>query len=188
MHLFWKCESPRKFWDWLSTWLLLSCQFSLKDNHLQMEVALGLRSDTSKFQSQINFCCLIAKYYIYSPFVWEDYGQGNLISFGFPLKSLSLSSKYAFWRLRRVLSVSQEDLAGPYECNNVKLICSKCVKRKHFVPVRTTTWMTSGLGQFYTASNFSLDTMSTANEALRGIERKLLKVNLWRKFDRCFKT
>ena len=31
--------SAKKNWDCLSTRLLLSCQFSLKDNHLQMEVA-----------------------------------------------------------------------------------------------------------------------------------------------------
>ena len=32
----------------------------------------------------------------------------------------------------------RENLASSYKCSNVELICSACVKRKHFVSVKST--------------------------------------------------
>ena len=43
-----------------------SCQLSLGEhNCLHINTALGLRPDRSKHNLQINFCCLIAKHYIW---------------------------------------------------------------------------------------------------------------------------
>ena len=43
-----------------------------------------------------------------------------------------------------------KNLARPYKCSKVQLICSACVKRKRFVPVMGTTWMLPGhLKQIY---------------------------------------
>ena len=38
----------------------------------------------------------------------------------------------------------RENLESSYKCSNVELICSECVKRKHFVSVKSTTWMVPG--------------------------------------------
>ena len=37
-----------------------------------------------------------------------------------------------------------KNLASPYKCSKVELICSAWVKRKRFVPVMGTTWMIPG--------------------------------------------
>ena len=65
IHLFWRCKKTKEFWDSLFKWLK-SCQFSLSENnYLHINMALDLRPDSSKHKLQINFCCLIAKYYIW---------------------------------------------------------------------------------------------------------------------------
>ena len=46
---------------------LQSCQVVAKETPLEYVTALGLRPDSSNHQLQINFCCLIAKYYICGP-------------------------------------------------------------------------------------------------------------------------
>ena len=65
IHLFWRCEKTKNFWDSLFKWMQ-SCQLSLGEhNYLHINTALGLRPDRSKHKLQINFCCLIAKHYIW---------------------------------------------------------------------------------------------------------------------------
>ena len=65
IHLFWRCEKAKNFWDSLFEWMQ-SCQLSLGEhNYLHINTALGLRPDRSKHKLQINFCCLIAKHHIW---------------------------------------------------------------------------------------------------------------------------
>ena len=64
MHLFWQCEKTTIFWQNLSLWLQ-SCQILTTENNLHLETALGLKPDSSNFKLQINFCCLLAKQYIW---------------------------------------------------------------------------------------------------------------------------
>ena len=65
IHLFWRCEKTKNFWDSLFKWMQ-SCQLSLGEhNYLHINTALGLRPDRSKHKLQINFCCLITKLYIW---------------------------------------------------------------------------------------------------------------------------
>ena len=65
IHLFWRCEKTKNFWDSLFKWMQ-SCQLSLGEhNYLHINTALGLRPDRSKHKLQINFCCLIAKHHIW---------------------------------------------------------------------------------------------------------------------------
>ena len=59
IHLFWRCEKTKNFWDSLFKWMQ-SCQLSLGEhNYLHINTALGLRQDRSKHKLQINFCCYI---------------------------------------------------------------------------------------------------------------------------------
>ena len=65
IHLFWRCEKTKNFWDSLFKWMQ-SCQLSLSEhNYLHINTALGLRPDRSKHKLQINFCCLLAKHHIW---------------------------------------------------------------------------------------------------------------------------
>ena len=64
MHLFWKCQKTKTFWDNFSIWLQ-SCQILQPGNYLDITTALGLTPDGSSFKLHINFCCLIAKNFIW---------------------------------------------------------------------------------------------------------------------------
>ena len=64
MHLFWKCQKTKNFWDNFSIWLQ-SCQILQPGSYLDMTTALGLTPDGSSFKLHINFCCLIAKNFIW---------------------------------------------------------------------------------------------------------------------------
>ena len=64
MHLFWKCQKTKNFWDNFSIWLQ-SCQILQPGSYLDMTTALGLTPDSSSFKLHINFCCLIAKNFIW---------------------------------------------------------------------------------------------------------------------------
>ena len=63
-HLFWKCQKTKTFWDNFSIWLQ-SCQILQPGSYLDMTTALGLTPDSSSFKLHINFCCLIAKNFIW---------------------------------------------------------------------------------------------------------------------------
>ena len=63
-HLFWKCQKPKNFWDNFSIWLQ-SCQILQPGSYLDMTTALGLTPDSCSFNLHINFCCLIAKNFIW---------------------------------------------------------------------------------------------------------------------------
>ena len=64
IHLFWKCQKTKNFWDNFSIWLQ-SCQILQPGSYLDMTTALGLTPDSSSFKLHINFCCLIAKNFIW---------------------------------------------------------------------------------------------------------------------------
>ena len=63
-HLFWKCQKTKNFSDNFSIWLQ-SCQILQPGSYLEMTTALGLTPDSSSFKLHINFCCLIAKNFIW---------------------------------------------------------------------------------------------------------------------------
>ena len=64
VHLFWSCPKTALFWESIITRLKL-CQIIPDSYSADMTVSLGLRSDSSKLQRQINFCFLIARHYIW---------------------------------------------------------------------------------------------------------------------------
>ena len=64
IHLFWSCPKTALFWESIMTRLKL-CQIIPDSYSADMTVSLGLRSDSSKLQRQINFCFLIARHYIW---------------------------------------------------------------------------------------------------------------------------
>ena len=66
VHLLWECPKIQSFWISLSLWLQ-SCKIVEKETLLELGTvsALGLNPDRSKYKLQINFCCLLAKYYIW---------------------------------------------------------------------------------------------------------------------------
>ena len=54
IHLFWRCEKTKNFWDSLFKWMQ-SCQLSLGEhNYLHINTALGLRPDRSKHKLKKN--------------------------------------------------------------------------------------------------------------------------------------
>jgi len=64
VHQLWECPKIQSFWISLSLWLQ-SCKIVEKETLLELGTALGLNPDRSKYKLQINFCCLLAKYYIW---------------------------------------------------------------------------------------------------------------------------
>ena len=62
-HSFWACPKTQNFWTNFKVWLQ-SCQVFAKGTPLEPDIVLGLRRDSSKHKIQIDFCCLIGKYYI----------------------------------------------------------------------------------------------------------------------------
>ena len=65
LHLFWTCEKTQSFWNSLISWLQSGRIIEKDSRSLEADAALGLRSDNSKYELQINFCFLIAKYFIW---------------------------------------------------------------------------------------------------------------------------
>ena len=61
---FWKCQKTEMFWENFVIWLQ-SCQILQPGSYLDMTTALGLTPDSSSFKLHINFCCLIAKNFIW---------------------------------------------------------------------------------------------------------------------------
>ena len=64
VHLFWTCTKTAVFWESIIARLKL-CEIISDSYFADMTVSLGLISDSSKFQRQINFCFLIARHYIW---------------------------------------------------------------------------------------------------------------------------
>ena len=64
IHLFWSGPKTALSWESIITRLKL-CQIIPDSYSADMTVSLGLRSDSSKLQRQINFCFLIARHYIW---------------------------------------------------------------------------------------------------------------------------
>ena len=64
LHLFWQCKVTSLFWGTFFQWLQ-SCSLIQKGNHLVMTTALGLKPDSSNTKLQINFSCLMSRYYIW---------------------------------------------------------------------------------------------------------------------------
>ena len=65
LHLFWTCEKTQSFWNSLFSWLQSGRTIAKDSRSLEADAALGLRPDNSKYEIQINFCFLIAKYFIW---------------------------------------------------------------------------------------------------------------------------
>lgn len=63
LYLFWQCKVTSHFWEtffqWLQSFLIQ------KGNHLSIATALGLKPDNSNTKLQINFSCLMSRYYIW---------------------------------------------------------------------------------------------------------------------------
>ena len=77
---------------------------------------------------------------------WKDYRERNLISFAFPfLMTLVFIQIYVFAIATCVICFTQscESIHSTYSVY-VELICSTCIRRKCFVPVRSTTWTVRG--------------------------------------------
>ena len=64
LHLFWQCKVTSNFWETFFQWLQSSSLIQ-KGNHLAMATALGLKPDNSNTKLQINFSCLMSRYYIW---------------------------------------------------------------------------------------------------------------------------
>ena len=64
LHLFWQCKVTSLFWGTFFQWLQ-SCSLIQKGSHLVMTTALGLKPDSSNTKLQINFSCLMSRYYIW---------------------------------------------------------------------------------------------------------------------------
>ena len=64
LYLFWQCKVTSHFWGSFFQWLQTSALIQ-KGSHLAMTTALGLKPDSSKSNLQINFSCLMSRYYIW---------------------------------------------------------------------------------------------------------------------------
>ena len=64
IHHFWSCKYTAIFWTLLKLWLI-DRKILHKDHNFSIEVPLGLRPDTSKNMHQINFCLLLARYFLW---------------------------------------------------------------------------------------------------------------------------
>ena len=63
-HLLWSCSKTKLFWDRLL--LTLKNHQIVPENYvLETAVAIGLKSDSAKSTCQLDFCFLIARYYIW---------------------------------------------------------------------------------------------------------------------------
>ena len=63
IHLFWNCPITALFWENVVS-RLKTFQIIQDDYSLDRTQALGLRTDSSKFHHQVNFCFLIARHFI----------------------------------------------------------------------------------------------------------------------------
>ena len=62
-HLFWSCPKVASFWNFLMARLTLS-QIISENYIISISVVLGLMPDASKNHLQLNFCYLLARYFI----------------------------------------------------------------------------------------------------------------------------
>ena len=62
-HLFWSCPKVICFWNAVSAQLIQS-RIITESYAMNITVSLGITPDSSKNHHQINFCCLLARYYI----------------------------------------------------------------------------------------------------------------------------
>ena len=65
LHVFWNCNLISRFWDNIFKWLQ-SCSLMQKGKSLDMTTALGFKPDTSNAALQINFSCLMSRYFIWA--------------------------------------------------------------------------------------------------------------------------
>ena len=63
VHLFWSCQKTSSFWNSVTNWLL--CGIVDQTFRLNCAVALGLRPSFAGVKRLINFCLLIARYFIW---------------------------------------------------------------------------------------------------------------------------
>ena len=64
LHLFWKCPKTESFWTDMTS-RLTQCKIIPNNNSLECTVAMGLTPDSSQYHYQINFCCLLARHFIW---------------------------------------------------------------------------------------------------------------------------
>ena len=63
-HLFWTCNKTQLFWMEVVVWLK-ECDVVRESYSLKMTTALGLKPDTSNFKLQINYCLLLARFFVW---------------------------------------------------------------------------------------------------------------------------
>lgn len=63
-HLFWTCNKTQLFWTEVVVWLK-ECDVVRETYSLKMTTALGLKPDTSNFKLQINYCLLLARFFVW---------------------------------------------------------------------------------------------------------------------------
>ncbi|KAL9960212.1 hypothetical protein ACROYT_G033639 [Oculina patagonica] len=59
-----KCPKTESFWADVTS-RLTQCKINLNNNSLEYTVAMGLTPDSSQYYNQINFCCLLARHFIW---------------------------------------------------------------------------------------------------------------------------
>ena len=64
IHLFWTCNKTQLFWKEVVVWLK-ECDVVRETYSLKMITALGLKPDTSNFKLQINYCLLLARFFVW---------------------------------------------------------------------------------------------------------------------------
>ena len=84
IHLFWHCTKVKLFWTNLME-KLLDVSLTPQNYPRDITVFFGLRSDSTKFSLQLNFCFLLARYYIWCSKTSNK--TPNLITFLTILKS-----------------------------------------------------------------------------------------------------
>ena len=63
-HLCWTCNKTQLFWMEVVVWLK-ECDVVRESYSLKMTTALGLKPDTSNFKLQINYCLLLARFFVW---------------------------------------------------------------------------------------------------------------------------
>ena len=65
LHLLWTCEKIQSFWKSLFPWLQSGKIIEKHSRSTEADAPFGLRPDNSKYKLQINYCFLIAKYFMW---------------------------------------------------------------------------------------------------------------------------
>ena len=67
LHVFWNCNLTSLFWESILLNVgLQSCSLMQKGKNLDMTTTLGFKPDTSNVKLQINFYCLMSRYFIWA--------------------------------------------------------------------------------------------------------------------------